>query len=48
MGEYRRENVKHLSEKLMGKWARQPDIFSKLSWGRELTYETITIKIGDP
>ena len=32
----------------MGKWARQPDIFSKLSWGCEVPHETIPISISDP
>ena len=30
----------------MGKWACQLDIYTRSSWGCELTYETISISIG--
>ena len=48
MGEYRRENVKHLFPLLMGEEVCQLDILARPSWGDELTFETIPISIGDP
>ena len=46
MGEYRRENAKHLFAYLMGEAACQLDTLDRASWGRELTSETIPISIG--
>ena len=46
MGEYRRENAKHLFAELMGEGACQLDILDIASWGCKLTSETIPISIG--
>ena len=46
MGEYRKENVKHLFAYLIGEGACQHDILDTASMGRELTSETIPISIG--
>ena len=48
MGEYRRENAKHLIAWLMGEGACQRDISDRPSWGQELTSETPPISIGGP
>ena len=48
MGEYRRENAKHLFEKLMGEGSCQCDTLDKPSWGHELTCETIPIFVAKP
>ena len=49
MGEYRRENAKHLFAWLKGEGgegACQYDILDRPSLGRELTSETIPISLG--
>ena len=48
MGEYRKENVKHLFSYLMGEWACQLEILDTPSWGRELPCETIPTFIANP
>ena len=48
MGEYRRENTKHLFSYLIKEGACQLDILDKPRRGRELTSETIPISIGGP
>ena len=46
MGEYRRENAKHLYALLMGEGMCQLDILDRATWGHELTSEIIPISIG--
>ena len=48
MGEYKRENAKHVFAYLMGEGACQLDILDIPSWGFELTSETIPTSIGGP
>ena len=50
MGEYRRENAKHLFAYLMREkaYACQLTNLDRPSWGCKLTSETIPISIGDP
>ena len=48
MGEYRRENTKHLFAYLMGEGTSQLDILDRPSLGCELTHETIPTSIGGP
>ena len=48
MGEYRKENFKHLFSDLMGEWACQLQNLDSPSWGREPTRETIFTLIANP
>ena len=48
MGEYRRENVKHLFAYLIEEGACQLDILGERTWDHELTCETIPISIDGP